>query len=393
MAEPTRGVTLPTTVTEDGWEATSGSSQRPTEEEMRAALAGTGETEPKAPAETPPPTPPAETPSEPELDEPQPDEGDEEEKPPEKPSKKKQRLSDRAAKLKADVDRYTWQKNQAMREAEEWQRRVEALRREAEPPPQPKPAPEPVLEKKPTWKAFEDDGKDWDEYQAALDQWHEQQLVSLKADLTEKASAEARMLVERQERQRQHDLALERHYARINDARTKYPDYEEAAQSLADVPRTKYLDYLVLSKPYGQDLIYQLGKHPAEAQFLSGVRWEQRDHYLDPRPFTTALDEAKDPAQLLLYLAQHEDEFDRLARLSVERPDSAILALGSLSERLSGAHGSPGPANYSKAKPPIRPVGGLRGVSEPKDPDELEFGPEYVALQNKRDLKAGRSPF
>jgi hypothetical protein len=71
-------------------------------------------------------------------------------------------------------------------------------------------------------------------------------------------------------------------------------------------------------------------------------------------------------------------------------PASALVALvRSVYSQASGVSaGSPAPAPpVSKAAPPIRPVGGGRAAAPAANPEDMEFGPDYVAAMNTRDAQ------
>jgi hypothetical protein len=101
--------------------------------------------------------------------------------------------------------------------------------------------------------------------------------------------------------------------------------------------------------------------------------------------------------QLAYYLAQHEDELQRIYSLP---PGFAVAALGKLEGKLesqSVTKSKPAPSTaqaptlvVSNAKPPIKPLGSSPVVADDA-PDDMPFGAEYVRQMNARDRQARRS--
>lgn len=86
-------------------------------------------------------------------------------------------------------------------------------------------------------------------------------------------------------------------------------------------------------------------------------------------------------AELMLHLAHHPDDAQRLAALP---PMLAFGEMKALEGRLSAASGgSAGATRLSQAKPPITPVGSAPTVTA-DDPSSLDFGPEYVRRMNEQ---------
>ena len=92
------------------------------------------------------------------------------------------------------------------------------------------------------------------------------------------------------------------------------------------------------------------------------------------------------------YLGSHPEECVQLARDTARLDATAATVVQRLLERLvsSGAVARPDSARSarpSNAKAPINRVSGTASAT-PIDPDDLDFGPEYIAAENARERKA-----
>jgi hypothetical protein len=114
---------------------------------------------------------------------------------------------------------------------------------------------------------------------------------------------------------------------------------------------------------------------------------------------TTALslladETARDPessADLLQHLMTHPDEAAALGAMT--NPIAAAREIGRLIARLASASSGPDPdaMTHTNAKPLIKPVGASVMAPESSPPEELPFGPKYIAAMNERDRKARES--
>lgn len=96
-------------------------------------------------------------------------------------------------------------------------------------------------------------------------------------------------------------------------------------------------------------------------------------------------------ARLVLYFAEHPEDYDYLQRQS---GPTLVRALGQIEGRLSTAQSGP-VAQARVTTPvitPIKPVGSAP-VSTTPQPDDLEFGPEYIRAMNARDRERRKSRF
>jgi hypothetical protein len=363
---------LPTVAEVDGWVAESSSHDQPTKEQLEERIRG------EAPSAGDEPKPVVEPKAED-------DDLDDDDKAPEakgdeaKP-KKRETAAERKAVLRAEI-------NALVREREETRRALEAERAPKKPVPEPVPAAAaPVKDEKapeaaaavdseePDWDAYEASGKTFKEYQHDHAAWL-RKVIAAEADA--RASRTASEVVSTA---RERELAIAevaREDARREAAMAKYPDWEATIkENLEDVPLTPFVETVVRRHPAGMELLYTLAQHPVESKILATLQMT--------RPIMDAVKEATDPAPLLLYFAHHPKEHARIAHLD---PPRQLMALGRLSATLSQPDAKNGSSGVTppvtQAKPPIRPVGGTRAAgSGTRDPDELDFGPEYVAAEN-----------
>lgn len=114
----------------------------------------------------------------------------------------------------------------------------------------------------------------------------------------------------------------------------------------------------------------------------------REDIELSP-PMVDAIKDSPVAADLMVYMAQYPDDAQRIAAL---HPVLAFGEMKKLEARLEVATGvgTPTPAfTFSKAKPPIRPVGSAPARAV-EDATEMEFGPEYVRRMNQQERRARR---
>lgn len=306
--------------------------------------------------------------------------------PPDRPPK----LSgtERKAQLQAEINALVRQKHEADRSFAKVSEEVARLRaslpsavQHDSGPSAPPAVTAPPSPTKPTWAAYEADGRSWDEFQDARDAWGLDQVRALALAAREETQAlyEARLAADRTTAEQAGLVAA--HRARVQAVEAEHPDFvETVTTALADVPQTPFMRDAVLRHPKGAELLYHLGQHPDEAQALSSLPLSY--------PMMDAVAESPDPIPLLSYFANHPSEATRLAQLP---PRSALLALGALSHRLvEGVNtGSPSPAPpRSQAPPPIRPIGGVRGTGDAShEPADFDA---WVTWANKRERAGGR---
>ena len=92
-------------------------------------------------------------------------------------------------------------------------------------------------------------------------------------------------------------------------------------------------------------------------------------------------------AELVHHLVTHPDDAAVLA--AQEHPIAAAREIGRLTARLSSAPSGPETVlSHTNAKPLIKPVRPSIMAPDTSAPDDLPFGPKYIAAMNERDRKA-----
>lgn len=202
-----------------------------------------------------------------------------------------------------------------------------------------------ALPEKPTWAKFEADGKSYDDYLNARDEYvaadalakFEAKQAERDKDTGEKQRAEQRAKAQQQ--------VQEQHQARMEKARESYPDFDAVVSIDVEVP--KFVEALMFRSEQGPDLMYAVGKESGIAEALADFQ--------PSRPAFEALLDSENLVDVLEHLASHPAEQARIARMT---PVAQVKAIGRLEVELAGADdGSPpAPKPQSKAKPPIQPV-------------------------------------
>lgn len=111
-----------------------------------------------------------------------------------------------------------------------------------------------------------------------------------------------------------------------------------------------------------------------------------------PPILAEAIVDSEIPADILRFFGAHPEEAAQLAAEVQHLPVSAAAVVRKLleSQATLGAAARPDSASVvrpSQAKPPINRVGGTANA-QPVDPDDLEFGPEFMRVENAREKKA-----
>ncbi len=190
--------------------------------------------------------------------------------------------------------------------------------------------------------------QDWEQYHRELTR-HEARTVAQQA-----ASDQF------QQWRAQQDFAAmaSAHDQRLHAARQKYPDWDAVLQTgdraLTSALQSRGVQFpvrlfqeAIYTSEKGPDILRDLAQHPEDATQL-------------------AIEASTLPVSAVPMLRRILES--RLAPTAVAVPDSAPV---------------PSP---SQAKPPINRVGGTASAV-PLDPDDLDFGPEYVKLENERERK------
>jgi hypothetical protein len=101
-----------------------------------------------------------------------------------------------------------------------------------------------------------------------------------------------------------------------------------------------------------------------------------------------AQEAAQDPqlsAELLFHLVTHPEDADVLSRQV--HPIAAAREIGRLTARLSAPSGPETVLTHTTAKPLIKPVRPSVMAREATSPDDIPFGPAYIAAANERERK------
>lgn len=229
------------------------------------------ESEPKAPAAPPPEAdPPA-----PVVEPPAPEEGEageEGEAPPPAaaPSKKfGERLSEMAAQRRAAEEGKRAADARADKLADSLEKAVDALSRQ-----QQRPAAE--QQEQPDPRPSRETFADPDAYDSALVEWSARTATKLAAAEFERREAENREKTQREEGERRSREQFEAATARWGEARAKlmadpqYEDFAEVAEA-ESLTITHTMVPALLAAENGPQVLYHLGKHPAEATRIAGL--------------------------------------------------------------------------------------------------------------------------
>jgi hypothetical protein len=391
-------LTGPTTASHEGWTLQSSSRTNPTEAELKTAL-GVDPEAPVVPVVEPPAEPAAAVEAAPVVEEPEPvvEPVVAEVTPRPKRNDPQRRIDELTSQLTQERER-----NAAI------EARLAALER----PPVPEPvaaapvaaapvAAAPVVEKKPLPKwdgpdGYEAQGKSWEEFQIARDDYRDQQVAEMARTeaqriATEHIAAAAKTTEEATQRARAEAArtqVLTANETRIVAARAKYQDFDQVLEQNMEDFKVPYFNHLVLHHPSdGAELLYHVAHHPELKAALAKIE--------PTRAMVDALQRSRNLVPLVTYLAQHPAEADALQR----NPDpiSVLIEIGRLDalRGTSAPAASPVPARVSQAAPPVRAVSGapVATITTPKkdDVDDLEFGPEFVKRANARDALQRRS--
>lgn len=213
------------------------------------------------------------------------------------------------------LDELTANWRAAERREEELRRVIAQLAQQQQPPqPQPIAQPQPSVNAKPVLEDF----NSYEEFTEALTDWKATQTVQSVLQQREAAEAAARAQREQAER-------AQTWQQRASEASTKFADFHSVALN-PDLPVSPAMADVIQSVENGPDVLYHLGKNPAEA-----------------------------------------------ARIAALPPTQAAFALGSLAASLK----TPARQTPKPVPQPINPLAG--GNAAPTtDPDQMEVG-DWVA--------------
>jgi hypothetical protein len=237
---------------------------------------------------------------------------------------------------------------------------------------------------RPSWKDFEAQGKSYDEFEQAKDEW-----VLAEAESRALARIEARQQEERQaaekDKHAEFERAQTRQYAERLDAfKAAHPDYEQVVANLDDLEPPEFVEDVIKLHPKGLDVLYHLGQYPDLAEALEDA--------VDTltNPMFDAVMTSDNPAAFIAALASDASERTRIARLS---PRQQLVELGRFEARLSAsANGSRRPVPGSKAAPPPSHRAGSHsaGATRASSADS-ESVDDYIARRKREEHEARRS--
>lgn len=230
--------------------------------------------------------------------------------PPAKPEKR--------ASPQKRIDQAIWRQREAERRADDLAARLETLESGRAAPDRATPPPQQVTPPTdPDPRPTEDQHERYEDYIEALTEWKTRRTIA--ADFAARRQYEQEQHVERTQQ-----AVLAGHAARVAEAKTLYPDWEETV-SREDVPVTAPMEDAILHSPIGHHLMYYLGEHPEIATWVSQ-----------------------------------------------QPPGPALIAMGKLEAHLEAAFSGPAPSvpapttppvPLSRTPPPIQPVTGGVHVS------------------------------
>jgi hypothetical protein len=233
----------------------------------------------------------------------------------------------------------------AKREAAEWRAKAEA--REAERAKAEPVKAEPAAEPSDDMPSIDDVGstyKDWNAYQRALAEWQTAQ-IEQKWQAREAKAAEARELE-----------SWQRKAADAHEAVPNWTALSEAADNAVIAAGFRLPD----------------GRAQWPTNLFKAVMGSDR------------------MADLVQFLGSHPEECTQWAQDCASTPPPAATVVRRLLERqLSSAAAGPDSARSARpstAKPPVNRVGSSASAT-PLDPDDMDFGPEYIQAENARERK------
>jgi hypothetical protein len=162
--------------------------------------------------------------------------------------------------LQTRIDELTRQRYEAAREAEYWRQQAQA--KASAQPPADKPAPK------------IEDFQDINAFFQARDAWVEERAVARWRSEQEQAAQTQQARQQQDQRAIAAQQTVERFTAQEADALTRYPDYlavvqgpamQQFKQARPDVAQ------VVIDSPHGPDIVYFLGKNPAQAQQIAAL--------------------------------------------------------------------------------------------------------------------------
>lgn len=244
---------------------------------------------------------------------------------------------------------------------------------------------------KPVWdgeNGYEAQGKSWEQYQADRDEWRDEVAMAQAAKVVEDRIAADRKQHEDQSKTVAEEASkravYDAHQGRLATARAKYRDFDDKVEeNLSDI-ESPVINTLILHSDQGAEVMYHLATHREVAEFVADADWT--------RPMVDGIRKSPNAVKVIGHLHANPAEFLEITKL---HPVDALLRLGRLSQRLEVAPTvSTSAKPITNAKPPLRtvvPGTQTAGAAGAKAPEDIEFSPEWIVQENRREAAAARA--
>ena len=199
----------------------------------------------------------------------------------------------------------------------------------------------------------EDDFKTYGEFIEALTDWKTDRKLEAAEEKKQQAQAE------RAEADKGKTIT-DAHNARVDEAKTRYPDWDAAFKGLNDNSFTEPMVVFIFESERGPDVTYYLGKHRDELARIAALS-----------PIRQASELGKIEAKLQAEAAPEKEPDEE--EEEEERPPAAAKP----AEKRT---------NASKAPPPAKPIGGTSGKGTDDMPDPSNFE-AYEAWSRRQAAK------
>ena len=209
--------------------------------------------------------------------------------------------------------------------------------------------------KEPPPRPKEDDFKTYGEFIEALTDWKTDRKLEAADEKKQQAQAE------RAEADKGKTIT-EAHNARVDEAKTRYPDWGTAFQGLNDNSFTEPMVVFIFESDHGPDVTYYLAKHRDELARIAALS-----------PIRQASELGKIEAKVQAELAPEKKPGEEEQEEEEEPPPAAAKP----AEKRT---------NASKAPPPAKPIGGTSGKGSDDMPDPSNFE-AYEAWSRRQAAK------
>lgn len=228
----------------------------------------------------------------------------------------------------------------------------------------PAPVTEPEPPQKPTWTAFEGDGKSFEEFLDAHDTWNRTQWsaeMKTQIETSQKAATEAREKADKDRSDATAQAAEEAGYnERYAAAQRAHDDFDTVMEAQRDLSLPKGLQDLIYRAPFGPELAYQLVKDTSLIEVYSNLTVSD--------PMFRVIQRLDDGLNIMNHLRDHPDVALKISKL---QPGPTLLEMGRLAERVGIA--APAPTATVAAETPA--PGALPQTPKPTPITPVEVGP------------------